>query len=206
MPMFNWLKQQRPCALCGIEPAKFTATCQDCWQRLPWLKADIIRHEQVIQVACRYDYPIDRIIQQFKYEQQLHYQDLLSSCLMAVKLPRVQAIVPMPISQQRLIERGYNQSLVIAQQLSKQLDIPVWQPIQRLHQHSQKGLNRLERLENIEDQFQPTQAVAQMYHRVLIVDDVVTTGSSIYALSQALTQLGCRQIYAVCLADASSAK
>ncbi len=42
------------------------------------------------------------------------------------------------------------------------------------------------------------------YRRVLIIDDVITTGSSIHALSQALKQLGCTSIYASCLAAASS--
>ena len=44
----------------------------------------------------------------------------------------------MPISKQRLTERGFNQSLLLANLVSKQLKIPVWQPVQRLNEHSQK--------------------------------------------------------------------
>ncbi len=110
----------------------------------------------------------------------------------------------MPISKQRLTERGFNQSLLLAKLLSKQLKIPVWQPVQRLNERSQKGLSRLERFENIEQQFVAMTQEKRRYRRVLIIDDVITTGSSIHALNQALKQLGCTSIYASCLAAASS--
>jgi len=110
----------------------------------------------------------------------------------------------MPISKQRLTERGFNQSLLLAKLLSKQLKIPVWQPVQRLNERSQKGLSRLERFENIEQQFVAIPQEKRRYRRVLIIDDVITTGSSIHALSQVLKQLGCTSIYASCLAAASS--
>ncbi|EOQ66258.1 hypothetical protein F931_03255 [Acinetobacter pittii ANC 4050] len=174
--------------------------CKDCWEQLPWLKQTIQRNNQSVLVACDYAYPVNRIIQQFKYEQKLHYQILLGEILKQLKFPKVQAIVPMPISNQRLIERGFNQSLLLANILSKHLKIPVWQPIQRLNEHSQKGLSRLERFENIEQQFVPHHKEKRRYRRVLIIDDVITTGSSIHALSQALKQLGCTSIHMACLA------
>jgi ComF family protein len=155
-----------------------------------------------IQVACHYDYPIDRIIQKFKYEQQLHFQNLLAGALLELRPPKIQAIVPMPISNERLVERGYNQSLVLAKIMAKALNIPIWQPITRLQQHSQKGLSRLERLEDIEQQFQINTTSKLRYRRVLILDDVVTTGSSIHALKQKLEELGCQKIYAACVASA----
>ncbi|MEB3791091.1 ComF family protein [Acinetobacter sp. IK40] len=191
-----------PCSLCDIGMKRQFGVCQSCWQQLPWLKQTIERNQQQIMVACHYQYPIDRIIQQFKYEQKLHHQRLLNGLLLQPRLPKVHAIVPMPISTDRLAERGFNQSLLLAQSLSEHLNIPVWQPVQRLAQHSQKGLSRLERLENIERQFVAAAPNQIRYRKVLIVDDVVTTGSSITALSQVLQQLGCQQVYSLCLAAA----
>ena len=121
-----------PCSLCDIGVKQHFGICQSCWQQLPWLKQQIQRHEQHIYVACRYQYPIDRIIQQFKYEQKLEYERLLAGLLLQLKLPKIQAIVPMPISTDRLIERGYNQSLLLAKTLSLHLNVPIWQPVQRL--------------------------------------------------------------------------
>lgn len=210
MPMFKLLGRSAqqlfdyftPCSLCDIGMKRQFGVCQSCWQQLPWLKQSIERNQQQIMVACHYQYPIDRIIQQFKYEQKLHHQRLLNGLLLQPRLPKVHAIVPMPISTDRLAERGFNQSLLLAQALSEHLNIPVWQPVQRLAQHSQKGLSRLERLENIQQQFVAAAPNQIRYRKVLIVDDVVTTGSSITALSQVLQQLGCQQVYSLCLAAA----
>ena len=138
----------------------------------------------------------------YKYEQQLQYQNLLAHSLLNLRLPKVQAIVPMPISTQRLADRGYNQMLIIAKIMAKELNIPVWQPINREAQHSQKGLSRIERIENIENQFQIISTERRKYKKVLIIDDVVTTGSSIHTLIQALNKLGCQQIYSACIAAA----
>jgi len=91
------------CSLCQSDRATQASVCQDCWQQLPWLKQTIYRQEIPIQVAAYYQYPLDRMIQQFKYEQQLHYLPLFSHMLNQLKFPKVQAIVPMPISQQRLL-------------------------------------------------------------------------------------------------------
>ncbi|QNH51567.1 ComF family protein [Acinetobacter venetianus] len=208
MPMFNLLRKQTrqlfdyftPCDLCDVGIKQQFGVCSNCWQQLPWLKQQIQRHEQHIYVACHYQYPIDRIIQQFKYEQKLEYERLLAGLLLQLKLPKIQAIVPMPISTDRLIERGYNQSLLLAKTLSLHLNVPIWQPVQRLAQHSQKGLTRLERLDHIEQQFIACPPNKIRYRNVMIVDDVVTTGSSIHALSEILKQLGCQKINAICLA------
>ena len=196
------LQSISPCQLCNTEQQQIHSVCTDCWQQLPWLKSTVQRQEMDIQSACHYDYPIDRIIQKFKYEQHLHFQQILAGAFMQLRLPKVQAIVPMPISNQRLAERGYNQSLVLGKILAKQLDLPIWQPITRLQQHSQKGLTRLERIENIQQQFQINTTSKLRYRRVLILDDVVTTGSSIFALKQKLEQLGCQKVYAACIASA----
>lgn len=184
-----------PCMLCGLDHQQYHGLCLDCWQDLPWSRHSIQRHEQQILVACHYRFPIDRLIQKFKYEQQLHYQALFAACLLSLDLPKVDALVPMPISKQRLIERGYNQMMLIAKTVSAQLKLPIWQPILRSAQHSQKGLSRVERLEQIQQQFQPSRSLEQRYARVLILDDVVTTGSSVHALAQALKQLGCSEVY-----------
>lgn len=191
-----------PCLLCSIDPQQLHSLCQDCWNQLPWYKQSIERHGQQIVCAHHYDFPIDRIIQTYKYEQQLQYQNVLAHSLLSLRVSRVQAIVPMPISIERLKERGYNQMLIVAKIMAKQLNIPIWQPVVRQAQHSQKGLSRVERLENIEKQFQIIQTEKRKFKKVLIVDDVVTTGSSIHALSQALQRLGCQQISSICIAAA----
>ena len=202
--LYKAIQSVSPCVLCAIDLQHRHSLCKDCWQQLPWSKSTVQRQEMDIQVAYHYAYPIDRIIQKFKYEQQLHFQNLLAGALIELRLPKIQAIVPMPISTRRLLERGYNQSLVLAKIMAKQMNVPVWQPVSRLQQHSQKGLSRLERIDQIEQQFQINPTSKLRYRRVLILDDVVTTGSSIYALKQKLEELGCHKVYAVCMASAET--
>jgi ComF family protein len=201
MPMFN-LTSFKLCQLCDLSPSVKASLCLDCWRSLPWLKKEVLRQEMHIWAACHYDYPLDRMIQQFKYQQQLHYQIVLSGILAEVKYVGIQAIVPMPISLTKLAERGFNQSVLVAKSLSQKLKIPIWQPILRHSEHSQKGLTRQERLININRQFYPDPNNNTRFKQVLIVDDVVTTGSSIRALSEQLQQLHCQQIRAACLAVA----
>ena len=209
MPMFKLLAQGisklntlQPCQLCQTDYQSIYSVCQDCWQQLPWIHQTIQRQEMQFQIACDYAYPMDRLIQLFKYEPKLHLQNLLAGTLLSLELPKVSAIVPMPISTERLAERGYNQSLVLAKHVAKKLNVPIWQPVSRLKQHSQKGLSRLERIEDIQSQFQISTPSNIRYRRVLIIDDVVTTGSSILALTRKLEELGCQKIYAACLAGA----
>lgn len=192
-----------PCQLCGLDHQQQHTLCEDCWRDLPWFKDRIYRQQCHIMAACHYRFPIDRIIQKYKYEQQLHYQTLLTHCLLNLNLPRVDAIVAMPISQQRLIERGYNQMLIIAKRLAAACQLPLWQPVIRTAQHSQKGLSRLERLEAIEQQFKIIPTQYKRYQKVLLLDDVVTTGSSLAAMQHALQRLGCTEIELACIAMAS---
>ena len=198
----QWLGKLQPCQLCHNDYQTIYSVCQDCWNQLPWAHQTIQRQEMQVQIACHYDYPMDRLIQLFKYEQKLYLENLLAGALISLKLPKVSAVVPMPISTDKLVQRGYNQSLLLAKQVAKHLQVPVWQPVSRLKQHSQKGLSRLERIEDIEAQFQISTSSKLRYRKVLIIDDVVTTGSSIRALNQKLEELGCQQIYTACVAAA----
>lgn len=202
-PLAQLLRPGFNCLLCGLDVQQTHGLCHDCWQQLPWLEQpQLIRQEQAVHAILHYRFPVDRMIHHFKYEQQLALRTILSHCLLQSKLPRVQAIVPMPISEQRLIERGYNQMQLIAELMAKRLHLPVWQPVLRSAQHSQKGLSRVERLENIEHQFHPIPSERKKYRRVLLIDDVVTTGSSLSAMKNALLRLGCQQIHCLCIAAA----
>lgn len=205
MPLFSWLsriKKYLPCQLCGVDQQYIHSVCKDCWQDLPWKLESIQRHQHTILVACDYQFPIDRVIQKFKYNQQLQYQYLLAGCLSRLALPQIDALVPMPISRKRLVERGYNQMLLIANILAKQHRLPIWQPIIRSQQHAQKGLSRVERIQGIEQQFHPKPKLKQHYARVLILDDVITTGSSNAALVAQLKAMGCTEVYSACISAA----
>ena len=211
MPMFNprrlaspyHPKNWRSCLLCQQKKADYFQCCRACWQDLPWSKQTVYRQDVQCFTALHYDFPINRIVQQFKDHAQLAYGDFLLGCLLEMPKPAVQAIVAMPLATEKLIARGFNQSVYLAKKLSQAWQIPLWQPIARRDAHSQRGLSRQERLDNLHGLFYPIMAADKRYRRILMLDDVITTGASLGALQQQLQALNCNDIQALCLCDAA---
>ncbi|MBF7686643.1 ComF family protein [Acinetobacter rathckeae] len=206
MLMFNLLLSKlstlQPCVLCEHANAQNQrSVCNDCWQHLKVQPQHLNKQDISILTTAQYQYPINKIIQKFKYNHQLQYLRLFSDLLDQIKIPNVQAIVAMPISTARLHERGFNQAHLLAKIIAKKYRLPIWAPIERIKEHSQKGQSRSERLtNNIQQQFKIKDKQRIKYRHVLIIDDVVTTGSSIQALKLKLEQIGCKHIHVICIA------
>jgi len=98
----------------------------------------------------------------------------------------VDLIVPVPLHPKKEKQRGYNQSLAIAEGLSRQLKIPVEPDIlfRRFYSDSQTNKGRFERWENVSDLFELKIEGFFSGKHVLLVDDVVTTGSTLDACAQ----------------------
>lgn len=114
-------------------------------------------------------------------------------------------IVPVPLHQKRLQQRGYNQSAVFAAGLSRSLSIP-WsdQLLQRVRStESQTGKSRRARIQNVENAFcMGPDWNRQAKPSVLLVDDVITTGATLEACCQALLLAGAVEISVAALAVA----
>lgn len=193
----------RYCTLC--EQAKVQPpyhVCADCWRYLNVQQQYITKQDISILVATTYQFPVNKIIQHFKYNQQLQYINIFHDIINQLDIPKVQAIVAMPISNKRLTQRGYNQAQLLAKIIAKKQKIPTWAPIKRIHTNHQQGQSRIERLSNINQQFKIKPQQRIKYRKVLIIDDVVTTGSSIQALKAKLHQMGCTHVDVICIATA----
>jgi ComF family protein len=115
----------------------------------------------------------------------------------------VDYIVPVPLGSKRFQERGYNQVMLLARPLAWELDIPIKrQALTRIREtRSQVGLSREQRITNVQNAF------AAKKHdvngkKILLVDDVVTTGATINACAKALTEAGAVKVFAATLARA----
>lgn len=110
----------------------------------------------------------------------------------------IDTVIPVPLHTTRLKERGYNQAKLIAEGLTGRTALTMSED--GLHRqrftHTQVGLNREERLENVVDAFSadPFWVRGQ---RVLIVDDVCTTGATLEACASALLSAGAEAVYAL---------
>ena len=196
-----WPTQPR-CHLCDYQPAlPDLALCLGCHQDLPW-RLDSIRLDQIdIQVIFDYQWPIDRLLHLFKYQQRLDLLPILRHALQQQPRVEVDAIVAMPCSAARLRQRGYNQAHLISQQLSQLWQVPIWPHLHRIkHQPAQQRLDRAERLSNLQDAFAVTPQQLPPA-RLLLLDDVLTTGSSFCSAAQTLRQAGADHLHGLIIAS-----
>jgi len=113
-------------------------------------------------------------------------------------------IVPVPLHRSRLLKRGYNQSSKFAEGLSSSLKIP-WDEsitIRRGKTATQTKKSRVQRWENVKDVFTVSQSAAISGKRILLVDDVITTGATLEACGQHLIAAGCAQLSVAVIAEA----
>ncbi len=112
------------------------------------------------------------------------------------------AIVPVPLHWTRKWSRGFNQSLILAHALSKTAGLPVWPALRRVKRtKDQTRLSRQERLANVRGAFRVVKDVAGK--KLLLLDDVTTTGATLEECRRVLAGAGAAQITAAVVAMAS---
>ncbi|WP_241084963.1 ComF family protein [Candidatus Vondammii sp. HM_W22] len=145
-----------------------------------------------------YAAPVDLLISRFKFNGKLHIGRLLSSLLgnfilqQQSRLPEL--ITPVPLHSTRLRQRGYNQSLELARPLSRRLNIPLnYACCRRVKLTApQSDLERGERRRNIRGAFEVTVRFQDTH--IVLVDDVVTTGSTVSELAREFKRAGAKQV------------
>jgi ComF family protein len=111
------------------------------------------------------------------------------------------AIIPVPLNRKKQRMRGFNQAELIARNLSLTLKIPMDSNLLLRNRLTapQKELNPKERLRNLKKAFSINPKHQKMYRRVLLIDDIYTTGSTIEACAKVLTENGTKEVYFLCL-------
>ena len=155
--------------------------------------------------AFAYADPIRQLMARFKYQRQLATGDVIAQVLRS-RLPvpaQVEAIIPVPLHPRRLRQRGFNQALELSRPLARALDLPLLphSVIRQKNTPPQSSLTRKQRRQNLKQAFSLKQAIP--YASIAIVDDVMTTGSTVEALSTLLKQHGVEYIEVWCVARAT---
>jgi ComF family protein len=130
--------------------------------------------------------------------------------LLARALPREQnfdLIVPMPLHWRKRWQRGFNQAELLAGEISRRTNTPLRNALRRVRAtQSQAGLTSAKRRENVSGAFQASRRAknraALEGGRVLLIDDVMTTGATAAACARALKRGGARQVTLLTLARA----
>ena len=103
----------------------------------------------------------------------------------------IDVIVPVPLAKKRQRQRGYNQSLMLAQGVSEATGLPIYNKVVRRtrFEGSQTQKGRWERLENVENVFELKDATSLRGRHALLIDDVVTTGATMVACARELLKV-----------------
>jgi ComF family protein len=156
--------------------------------------------------AVNYAWPWVDLIARFKFQQQAGWSHALATLMMSTPwvediLEKADLVLPIPLSAQRLALRGYNQSWELAKRLSPH-KADVQMLLRTRDTPSQRQLPRHERLANLVGAFavEPLRAAQLRGKRVVLVDDVMTTGASLHSAAQVLRQAGAAHISALVLA------
>jgi ComF family protein len=203
------------CVLCGSAGQRpCLDLCHACERTLPLADPAFVHGPAPLQ-ACfapfAYDYPVDHLVQALKYRGQLAVARvlgvLLGRRLEAARRDRaIDVVVPVPLHPRRHAERGFNQSAEIALWTARILRCPVDATLAARCRDTQPqvGLRGAERRCNLDGAFAAGRAVRGL--RVAVVDDVVTTGTTLGALALALNDSGARSVEAWCVGRAPPRK
>ena len=160
-------------------------------------------------VAAAFDYagPAATLMRKLKYSDSPYLAEGMSAYLVAqliqLKWPLPEVIVPVPITLTHLMQRGYNQSRLLADGVAKLLQCPIKEALTRkMGDFSQAGLNKKQRMQLKGNHFQLKKEQALQDKCILIIDDVMTTGSTLRHCATSLLTECPSHIYALTVCKA----
>ncbi len=185
------------CEICG-DTVQNGHLCEDCAKTRPAFEA--------LRSCFVFKQPVRAALHRLKYKQETSLGESLAwemAHYFEELAWQIDLVVPIPLSDARRKERGYNQAEVLSQPLAAIL-AKTHQPaaLRRVqHTRSQVGLGLAERRENVQNAFRAERQLAAG-KIILLIDDVATTGSTLSSASSALLQAGARRVYCLTLARA----
>ena len=216
--IFKHIIFKSSCLLCASPQANNHGLCSPCLNELPWhptsscpqcglsssgqLCGSCISAPpdfDATQSVFLYQYPIDKMMQRYKYGNMLNISHTFGQ-LLADKssFEAIDLIIPMPMHPARLKERGFNQALEIAKVLTKNCkDKLDYKSVERQTlTPPQASLPLKERVKNIKGAFKVNAEITEKFtgKRIAIVDDVMTTGASLNELAKTLKKAGASHV------------
>ena len=184
--------------------------CDNCWERLTRSEEleSFIAQDQIFSVFP-YSSDMKTIIHEFKYYGKTHLSGNLGTAVGKLvlenkQLSKADFIVPVPLHKVRLRSRGFNQSELLSEKISKVTGISYVsdQLIRERYTETQTNLPVSKRAKNVEGAFLIKDEKIFNKKRVILVDDVITTGSTILECMKVLKSGGAEEVMAVTAAMA----
>ena len=180
------------CRTCGLPLAvPEDKTCGRCIQKLPLFTRTVS--------PVQYRFPVDRLIQAFKFKRQAVAGRVLSHLLCEYiiqhDIPRPDVLIPVPLHPWRMFRRGYNQAYELAAFTGRVLDIPLLAASLRRGRNTaaQSGLSRKQRRKNVRGAFYWQGLITSAPH-VAIIDDVMTTGTTLTECARIVKKAGAKRV------------
>lgn len=189
--------------------------CEVCSHPLPYAETGVtecaacIRQAppyQKARVLFSYTEHSKTLIHQFKYKDKTHLAPHLAKwCLQAREdiLEEIDLIAPVPLHRYRLIARRYNQSALLCSFLSKEIEVEAKNDllIRTRHTRPQSGLTRNQRKKNVQGVFTFNHRYLEEIQdkKILLIDDVITTGATIHACTKTLLKAGAKEVNVLAL-------
>jgi len=152
---------------------------------------------------------VRRVILDFKYGRQIHLRHPVTHWLLAaldddrLRGHRFSIIIPVPLHPARERQRGFNQAGLLAELLSAHTSIQVKPALERIrYTTTQTAFDRAERMENLHGAFRLRKNADVRDLHVLLIDDVLTTGSTLSECARVLKEAGARSVHAATAARA----
>lgn len=194
----RFAQPQPRCPCCALPLPQPARRCGACLKTPPPL--------DLCLTATAYAWPWVDLIARYKFQQEPGWAEPLATLMLSTPLAEdaldeADWVLPIPLSVQRLAERGYNQSWLLARQLSPQkADARLL--LRTRDTPSQRTLPRTERLANLVGAFavEPLRAAQVRGKKVVLIDDVMTSGASLHTAARMLREAGAAQVSALVLA------
>lgn len=180
------------CRFCAAPlVSEYAVSCGECLQRRPPFST-------VLNFGL-YSETLAEAIHLFKFSGIKRLSWPLGKLLLELPIPDVDGIVPVPVTSKRLMQREFNQTLLLAKVLSKRLRVPIKTALNKKRETlPQIGLRAKERVSNLKNAFEVKEKVDKL--RLLLVDDVMTTGATVRECSKTLLKAGAKEVVVVTLA------
>lgn len=192
------------CDLCGFPlPPSFSNTtrplCKDCRKRTP--------HFYKARSVAIYDGVMRECIHLLKYEKKMALSRPLGKMMADlikgyISKEEFDLIVPVPLHHKKKKERGFNQAELLSNEVGKTVGVPVNAKdlIKHRSTPSQTDLSKKQRITNVKNSFRIRQKDPFFYKRILLIDDVFTTGATINECSKVLLLADAKSVFALTLA------
>jgi ComF family protein len=197
------------CPLCGKLAAKNGILCPECEGELPRATsaAHLLCDNHTLDCAAPffYDGRLRAAFLRYKFQGKKEYANLFGSYLAQAAAEQLdgnwELVTWAPLSKKRLRKRGYDQAKLLAEQVSKALQIPLVSTLEKMRDtKAQSTLGAEQRGENVKNVYRLEKGCSVTGKRILLVDDILTTGSTLSACAKVLLEGGAERVDCAALA------